>query len=486
MKHTVEKIGGASMSSDGLLEHLLLRRLNQTSPTHAPSSNQTLYQRIFVVSAYAGITDLLLENKHTGKPGVFACFAAALEEGESDRAWSDALENVAEQMCAINTHVLQEVGDRASANAFVHDRIDLLHTRLSQLHDETSTNPLAERLRLAGEMLAGMGEAHSAHTASVLLQRNGVSAEFIDLSGPQQQVRVPLEDLIEARIAPLDLSTTLPIVTGYAQCGEGLLTTYQRGYSEITFSRIAVLTQAREAIIHKQYHLCSADPRIVGPNRAVPIGRTNHDVADQLSLLGMEAIHPDAARPLRRAGIPLRVTCALEPGHAGTFIEAGYRNPLRCVEIISGRRDVHVFEVFDHEMLERRGHQAAIQRLLDEQPIPIIARESNANSIVHYLACDAAQIDALHAGVHRCFPDADVRTRGVAVVCVIGSDLDVAGLLPRCVAALADADIPLLAIHQSIRNVDIKFFVNEPDYKRTIVALHEHVIAPQSSIARVA
>ncbi len=473
MKHTVEKIGGASMSSDGLLEHLLLRRPNQSQ-----------YQRIFVVSAYAGITDLLLENKHTGEPGVFARFAAALENGESNRAWFDALTRVAEKMRVINARLLHEPG--SGADAFVRDRIELLRTRLSHLQNESSAIPPAERLRLAREMLAGMGEAHSAHTTTVLLQRHGVAAEFIDLSGPRQQVRTPLEDLIEARITPLDLSTTLPVVTGYTQCGEGLLTTYQRGYSEITFSRIAVMTQAREAIIHKQYHLCSADPRIVGENRAVPIGRTNHDVADQLSLLGMEAIHPDAARPLRRAGIPLRVTCALEPGHAGTFIEAGYRNPLRCVEIICGRRDVHVFEVFDHEMLERRGHQAAIQPLLDEQPIPIIARESNANSIVHYLACDAAQIDALHAGVHRCFPDADVRTRRVAVVSVIGSDLDVTGLLPECVAALADADIPLLAIHQSIRNVDIKFFVNEPDYERTIVALHERVITPQSRIARVA
>ena len=34
-------------------------------------SGQELYNRIFVVSAYGGITNLLLENKKTGAPGIY-------------------------------------------------------------------------------------------------------------------------------------------------------------------------------------------------------------------------------------------------------------------------------------------------------------------------------------------------------------------------------------------------------------------------------
>src|SRR3546814_8798014 len=58
---------------------------------------------------------------------------------------------------------------------------------------------------------------------------------------------------------------------------------YARGYTEMTFSRLAVLTGAREAIIHKEFHLSSADPRLVGEDKARKIGRTNYDVADQRS-----------------------------------------------------------------------------------------------------------------------------------------------------------------------------------------------------------
>src|SRR5690625_7583517 len=95
---------------------------------------------------------------------------------------------------------------------------------------------------------------------------------------------------------------------------------FDRGYSEMTFSRIAVVTGAKEAIIHKEFHLSSADPRLVGADTAVPIGRTNYDVADQLANLGMEAIHHRAAKGLRRSDIPLRLKNTCDPQPHGTLI----------------------------------------------------------------------------------------------------------------------------------------------------------------------
>src|SRR3546814_14973599 len=79
------------------------------------------------------------------------------------------------------------------------------------------------------------------------------------------------------------------------------------GYTEMNRSRRAVVTGAREAIIHKEFHLSSADPKLVGEDKARKIGRTNYDVADQLANLGMEAIHPGAGRGLRQTDLPLRV-----------------------------------------------------------------------------------------------------------------------------------------------------------------------------------
>src|ERR1700730_4534030 len=59
---TVEKIGGTSMTalSDVIKNIILFER-----------SGKQLYNRIFVVSAFSGVTNLLLENKKTGEPGVY-------------------------------------------------------------------------------------------------------------------------------------------------------------------------------------------------------------------------------------------------------------------------------------------------------------------------------------------------------------------------------------------------------------------------------
>jgi aspartate kinase len=37
------------------------------------------------------------------------------------------------------------------------------------------------------------------------------------------------------------------------------MTHFERGYSEVTFSKVAILTDASEGIIHKEYHLCTGD-----------------------------------------------------------------------------------------------------------------------------------------------------------------------------------------------------------------------------------
>src|SRR3546814_7952685 len=65
--------------------------------------------------------------------------------------------------------------------------------------------------------------------------------------------------------------------------------------------------------------LSSADPRLVGEDKARKIGRTNYDVADQLANLGMEAIHPGAGRGLRQTDIPLRVRNTFDREDGGTL-----------------------------------------------------------------------------------------------------------------------------------------------------------------------
>src|SRR3546814_17705906 len=115
---------------------------------------------------------------------------------------------------------------------------------------------------------------------------------------------------------------------------------YARGYTEMTFSRLAVVTGAREAIIHKEFHLSSADPNLVGEDKARKIGRTTYDVADQLANLGMEALPPGAGRALPQTPSPLPVRNSFAPGHDCPLVTGASSPATQRVSIAPGTRQV--------------------------------------------------------------------------------------------------------------------------------------------------
>jgi aspartate kinase len=466
MTRTVAKIGGTSMNDYAAIRNNIIFR---------STGQKELYQRAFVVSAYGGITDLLLEHKKSGEPGVYALFADA-EEGN---AWSHALDKVEQRMLSINKDLFPADGQRRQADAFILHRLRDTRQCLTDLERLCQHGHFAMDVHLSTvrEMLASLGEAHSAWNMAFLLSSEGLNARFVDLTGWDTEKHLSLDERIQLAFMDVDFAKELPVVTGYAHCSEGLMTGFDRGYSEMTFSRLAVLTQADEAVIYKEYHLSSADPAIVGVENAVPIGRTNYDVADQLANLGMEAIHPRAAKGLRRSGIPLRVMNTFEPEHYGTLITGEYVSETPRVEIIAGRENVYALELFDQDMVgNSANYYQKILSVIGRFKATIITIDTNANTITHYLAGNLKTIKRIQSTLEQDYPECELSLRKVSIVSAIGSDMKIPGMLAKTVAALADSGISVLAMHQSMRQVDMQFVVDSKDYKKASQSLHQCMI----------
>ncbi|WP_100638970.1 aspartate kinase [Marinobacter salexigens] len=467
--HTVEKIGGTSMSNyEAVRDNIIV----------GSRSKDDLYQRIFVVSAYGGVTNELLEHKKTGEPGVYALFADA----ESDWAWGDDLTQLIKFITDINGELFEDPMLKQQADQFITDRIEGVRGCLIDLQRLCSYGQfqLEEHLLTVREMLAGIGEAHSAFNTALKLQQEGINARFVDLTGWRDTEMLPLDEKLKQAFDAVDLSRELPIVTGYAQCKEGLMRTFDRGYSEMTFSRVAVITDAREAIIHKEYHLSSADPNIVGADKVVPLGRTNYDVGDQLANLGMEAIHPRAGKGLRQAEIPLRVMNTFEPEHTGTLITGDYISEKPQVEIIAGAKGVFAIEVFDQDMQGEPGSDRRILDILSRFKVRFMAKDTNANTITHYVGSTLKHVKRVVSALKDDFPNGEISTRKVAVVSAIGSDIKIPDILVRSVKALAEEKINVLAMHQCMRQVDLQFVVDESNYEKAIMALHGALVEPHN------
>jgi len=459
MNHTVEKIGGTSMARvDQLRDTLFIGK----------RTGAALYGRMFVVSAFGGITNLLLEHKKSGEPGVYALFA----NDDTNHGWHDQLDCVADAMKTAHAAVLSHPADVQQADAFVDERLRGARGCLIDLQRLCSYGHfrLAEHMGQTRELLSGLGEAQSAFVTTLLLRRAGVNARFVDLSGWRDEGDVTLDERIAVAIADIDPATEMPIVTGYAQCAEGLMGEYDRGYSEVTFSRLAALTRAREAIIHKEFHLSSCDPNLVGAAAVHKLGRTNYDVADQLSNMGMEAIHPKAAKTLRQADVPLRVTNAFEPDDPGTLIDdRAAQTP--SVEIVTGL-DIVMLEVFEQDMVGVKGYDATILETLTRHGVRIVSKVSNANTITHYLDTSLKTMRRVENDIARAFPAAEITTRTLSMASVIGRDLTGLSVLSRGLLAISDAGLTAIAASQGPRNVDVQFIVDRGALKPAIRALH--------------
>lgn len=468
--HTVEKIGGTSMSrTPELLDGLLIGR----------RSGAELYNRVFVVSAYGGITNLLLEHKKTGAPGVYAMFS----EADNDYGWSEGLNIAMRAMMEAHRNILTESADLRAADDFVRERIEGARSCLIDLQRLCSYGHfhLDAHMLTIRELLSGLGEAHSAFVTATLLRRHDVNVRFVDLTGWRDESQPDLETRIARGFQDIDLARELPIVTGYAQCREGLMREFDRGYSEVTFSRIAAHTRAREAIVHKEFHLSSADPAVVGMDAVRKLGRTNYDIADQLSNLGMEAIHPRAAKTLRQAGIPLRVTNAFEPDDPGTLIDNEPAEDAR-VEMVTGL-PVFAIEMFEQDMVGVKGYDARILDALTRHKVWIVSKSSNANTITHYVNASLKQVKRVEQELAASCPNGRINVRKAALVSALGRNLHGLGVARRSLEALERAGVRVLALQDLGRGVDVQILVPSDQEQAAIRAMHGELVAAEMAEA---
>jgi aspartate kinase len=450
----VEKIGGTTMTRFGeVLDNVILK------------DREDIFNRIYVVSAYSGITNALLEHKKTAQPGIYQTFA-------QNKAYEPAMLALQNKLCRINDN-FKDIGlDTVKADTFICERIAFTVNILKSMDAVLGSGYVSriEVLLAAREMLASIGEMHSAFNSANILENRGYPSTFVDLSGWQDRKEKTIDQRIKDAFEHLDPGKTICFATGYAKGTEGIMREFDRGYSEVTFSKIAVQLRATEAVIHKEYHLCSGDPMIIGEENVHPVCNTNFDVADQLADVGMEAIHPKASKPLETAGISIRVMNAFDPSHSGTLMTKDYICPHSKTEIITGSQAVTCLEIHDTRMVGEVGFDMRIMQVLEEHKVSYINKATNANTIdviIYDKDCSKALINNLKQVFEI------VTVQEVAIVCAIGSNIAKPGILAKATRALAEAKINILTVSQTSRQTNMQFTMDRDHFVLAQRALHQ-------------
>lgn len=449
----VEKIGGTSMSRfPEITENVIL---------HDP---QDVYGRIYVVSAYAGITNDLLEHKKTGQPGIYRLF-------EDQENYPIKMLALREHLYELNKSFVSAGLNLEKANDFIGNRIDEAINILRSMDNVLASGYVSrkELLLAARELLASLGEMHSAYNSADILKSKGFDTTYVDLSGWDDSRQLTIDERIKDCFSKIDPFATICFATGYTKGTEGIMREFDRGYSEVTFSKVAVLLGASEAIIHKEYHLCSGDPLIIGENDTHPVCNTNYDVADQLADVGMEAIHPKASKPLEIKNIPIRVKNAFDPNHPGTLITKDFIAPESMVEIVTGSNCILCLEIHDTRMVGEVGFDLQIMQIFSQHKISYISKMTNANTI-DLIIDEKDCTPILLAELNEMFEN--IYTKQVAIVCAIGSNIAQPGIMAKASQALAKNGINILAVSQTTRQTNMQFIVARHQFADAQKALH--------------
>lgn len=453
---TVEKIGGTSMSAlqDVIKNIVLFER-----------TGDQLYNRIFVVSAFSGVTDLLLENKKTGAPGVYHRIA-------KHQNFHRPLKDLIVKLKAINKKYVDLGLDLAVADQFIENHVNQAQKYLENLANILASGYVSKEgiLQAAREILASIGESHSAFNFTNILQNMNINTALVDLSGFDDHRAFTIDQRIKHAFKDIELKKTLCIVTGYAKGTEGIMREFDRGYSEVTFSKIAEFLKPAEAIIHKEYHLSTADPALVGLENCTPVGYTNYDIADQLADVGMEAIHPKASKPLEVSGINLRIKNTFEPSHPGTLITREFVCEHKRVEVITGTDKLLMIDVYDPSMVGNVGSDLQIMQAFYDHKVSYTFKATSANSIsIVIWARDFNKklISKLEDDFEK------VTIEKVAMVCLLGTNMDQPGLLAKSANALTENNINIKSAGFALRKVNIQFLIAPEQFKLAIVALNK-------------
>jgi len=427
--------------------------------------NNSFYDRIFIVSAYDNVTNWLLEHKRTKEPGIYQKFV----NGENYKL---ALDELLKRLLDINRTFIDIKLDLKIADAFITARIERARSILHNLKNVLATGYVNRQniLLAAREILSSIGEAHSAFNSVNILVNNGINAIFVDLCGFDDSEYLTIDERIRKAFKNIDCTSSMPITTGYAKGTEGIMREFDRGYSEVTFSKVAVEVKADEAVIHKGYHLSSADPSIVGIEKSIPVGHTNFNVADQLADIGMEAIHPKASKPLEISGINIRIKNTFEPNHPGTVISKNYICSESKVEIISGTDKVYAIEIHDPLMVGEVGFDLGIMQILQRYHISYILKTTNANSITQVIWESDLKTDFIAELQDKYY---EITLKPVAIVCALGTNIAKPGILAKAASALSENMINIECVSQSLKQVNMQFVINREDYKKAIVVLND-------------
>lgn len=367
-------------------------------------------QPVVVVSALAGVTDLLARAVEAARLGDREAVEPLLADVERRHRWALA-------------GSIEDARRRHDLSL----EVDALFDDLRQLL--RSVRILGEGTPRSSDALLAFGELLSGRLVAAALQDRGLPACWVDprevmiTDGRHGAAEPEIEEIsrrAERTIAPLLRTGSVPVTGGFVGATrDARTTTLGRGGSDTSASVLGAAMGAREIEIWTDVSgLMTADPKLVPRARTLP--RVSFAEAAELAYYGAKVLHPASIAPAVRRAIPVVVLNSLSPGDEGTLILAEGDPCALPIASVASRGGVRSVRVSSKRMRLDPGFLPGVLGAFDRDGIvpDLVVSSEVAVSVV-------VPAEARLEGVRQALSGAAVveEVPGRALLCVVGSGL---------------------------------------------------------------
>jgi aspartokinase/homoserine dehydrogenase 1 len=424
---------------------------------------------ILVVSAFGGVTDLLIQ--------------AGIAAAAGDESYKEKLQDIERRHLEAVKALLPLTGQSAVLSA--------VKTRCNEIDDICSgAFLLGELSARTQDKIVSYGELLSSLIMAARLDALGVPNTWkdsrqvirtdsnfghaaVDFTTTNTQIKQYIDSLPD---------TQLFIVPGFiAADSKNTTTTLGRGGSDYTAAIFAAAIDAAALEIWTDVSgMMTADPRLVSNPKLIPY--ISYQEAMELSHFGAKVIYPPTIQPVMRKGIPVWIKNTFAPAEPGTVIEFETVQNGSSIRGISSVSKIALLSLEGSGMVGIPGFSKRLFEALSGKQINVILITQGSSEHSICVGIDEAGAAAAKQAVDNAFDheigagtvDPLIIETGLSIIALVGDHMKShPGVSGKMFGALGRNGVNVRAIAQGSSERNISAVVAAGDVRKAINVLHE-------------
>lgn len=418
--------------------------------------------RLVVVSACAGVTNLLVELA-------------------SGALFGDGIEAKISELRRIHMQIIDKIlpSERERCVAYLEEHLKEISDQAREASMGRS-DALTDRIVCHGELL-------SSYLIVEVFRVLGAKARVFDV---RQVMRTdsnygqanPLVEVLAAKarelLCPLLEGGELVVTQGFiGSNSEGCTTTLGRGGSDYTASLLGEACEAKTISIWTDVPgVYTTDPRLVP--HAMPIDELSYSEAAEMATFGAKILHPSTLVPAVRRGIPVYVGSSREPEKGGTWVRptTQSRPPFRAVAL---RRNQTLIVLASPKMVGASGFLARVFGIFAKyrQSVDLVSTSEVSIAVTVDAGSQTSGLSHLSEDMLnelREFCHVKVES-SLSLVAIIGNEMSrTPGTTTRAFDAIGDFAVRMICYGAS--NHNLCFLVSEDMAVPVLTRIHEALL----------